>query len=132
MRLLDEEGLLVHTGLCTWRYGRLLGLALSFRGQVGQLTGQGGELVEGVFHYQVVVVIVPGASISTSTLVVVGLLAQVGQFMGVVVQVLSLVHHHGGGAEVDEEPATIAQAGLLLQDAQHLLVGERRASTFHG
>lgn len=35
--------------------------------------------------------------------------------MGVVVHVVSLVHHHRRGAEVDEEPAAVAQrAGFFL------------------
>lgn len=42
------------------------------------------------------------------------------------------MHHHGRGAEVDEESAAVAEGrGLLLQDTQHLFVRER-ASALHG
>lgn len=64
-------------------------------------------------------------------LVIKGFLAQVGQLMGEVIRLVSFVHHHRRGAEVDEETSTVGQrAGLLLQDTQHLLMGQG-ASTFH-
>lgn len=111
MGLLDEERFLVHHGLGSGRHGRL-SLGLCVRGKAGQLAGQGGQLVQGVVHDHILVMVIfiPGTPIfSCPSLVVICVLAEVGQLMGVVVHVVSLVHHHRGGAEVDEKPAAVAQ-----------------------
>lgn len=48
--------------------------------------------------------------------------------VGEVVQIFGPWRHHGGGTDVDQEPATEAQrARPLLQSAQHSLVGESGA-----
>lgn len=55
------------------------GLGLIVRGEAGQLAGQGGQLVQGVIHYQIMVMVVskPGAPVLTCpTLVIIGLLAK--------------------------------------------------------
>lgn len=58
----------------------------------------------------VMVVLICGMPVlDCSTLIIIGLLTQVGQLMGEVIHIISLVHHHRGGAEVDEESAAIAQ-----------------------
>ncbi|TNN63357.1 Deleted in malignant brain tumors 1 protein [Liparis tanakae] len=126
--LLEEEGLLVHDGLCS-RGHRRASLVLGLGREAGQLARQGGQLVQRVVHNQIVVVL---PVLHRVTLSVVGLLTQVGQLVREVVDIFRLVRHHGRGGEVDEESTAVAQrAGLLLQDAQHLLVG-KRASAFHG
>jgi len=131
--LLEEEGLLVHDGLCSWGHRRP-SLVLGLRREAGQLARQGGQLVQRVVHNQIVVAVVLTRGVPVLhrvTLMIVGLLAQVGQLVREVVHIFSLVRRHGRGAEVDEEPTAVAQrAGLLLQNTQHLLVG-KRASAFH-
>lgn len=109
--LLDEEGLLIDNRLGSWRHGRL-SLGMGLGREAGQLACQGGQLVQGVIHHHIMVVVILICGVPVldcSTLIIIGLLTQVGQLMGEVVHIVSLVHHHGWGAEVDKESASIAQ-----------------------
>ena len=119
-RLLHQEGrLLVRQRLSP---GRLRG-AMGVGRQTGQLAGQRGELVERVVHRQVMRLTVH-ARLPAATAVrglhlvqaVVGVLVQAGvgrQLVAKVGQVVlldgGLLHDHGGGAEVDEQAAAVAQ-----------------------
>lgn len=58
----------------------------------------------------VMVILICGVPVlSCPTLIIVGLLTQVGQLMGEVTHIVSLVHHHRRGAEVDEESTAVAK-----------------------
>lgn len=59
--LLDEEGLLIYDRLCSWRHRRRrlrLSLVLGLRREAGQLACQGGQLVQGVIHNHIMVMVI--------------------------------------------------------------------------
>lgn len=56
-----------------------------------------------------VILICGEPTINRSILIIVSLLTQVWQLMREVIDVVSLVHHHRWGTEVDEETAAVAQ-----------------------
>lgn len=57
----------------------------------------------------VMVILICGVSFADcSTLIIIGLLSQMGQLMGEVIHIIRLVCNHRRGSEVDEESAAIA------------------------